>query len=147
MAKSSYARVTDPANFSTIYDLFYNQTYRNDLNNFVLQNGGTSVSTSTRIAMTDDAFAQVLQKAKNHLFPWDVVRDVKEAFSNTDSYFSTDQIRQLLLLVTTQTERLDAAKLAWKTVADPQNFTSLFDMFTAQSSKDELSNYISSHPL
>ena len=150
LAKLSYLRVSDPANFSSLYDLFYSQAYRNDLNNYVIQNGGTTTYNNTqyntRIAMDESFFSQVLQKASNHFLPWDKVRDVREAFNNTSYYFTTSQIRQLLNLATSESDRLELAKLSWSRVIDPSYFTQLLDMFTNQSSRNDLSAYIQAHP-
>ena len=148
MAKLSYARVSDPANFTSLYDLFYNQSSRNDLNNYVIQHGGngTNVQYNSRIPMADATYSALLQKAGNHFLPWDKVRDVRDAFNNTSNYFTTYQIRQLLSLVGAQADRLDLAKLSWSRVTDPGSFTQLFDLFTSQASRDDLNSYISAHP-
>ncbi len=147
LAKQSYLRVSDPANFSTLYDLFYNQYSRTELNNYVVQNGGTSTyNYNTRTPMSDATFSQVLQKVSNHFLPWDKVKDAKEAFNNTTYYFTTSQIRQILAVIASETDRLDVAKLAWSRVTDPTYFTQLLDMFTSQANRDELSAYIQAHP-
>ena len=150
LAKQSYLRVSDPANFTTLYDLFYNQSNRNDLNNYVIQNGGTSTYSNTqyntRTPMPDATFSQVLQKVSNHFLPWDKVRDAREAFNNTSYYFVTSQIRQILDVIASQNDRLDLAKLAWSRVADPSNFTQLFDLFTTQAYRDDLNAYMQAHP-
>lgn len=151
LAKLSYLRVSDPANFISLYDLLYNQASRSDLNNYVIQNGGTTTYNNNtqynnRTAMDEATFSQVLQKASNHFLPWDKVRDVREAFNNTSYYFTTSQIRQLLNLTTSESDRLQLAKLSWSRVTDPSYFTQLLDMFTNQSSRNDLSAYIQAHP-
>jgi hypothetical protein len=148
LAKQSYLRVSDPANFTSLYDLFYNQSYRNELNNYVIQNGGsgTTVQYNTRTPMDDATFSQVLQKVSNHFLPWDKVRDARDAFNNTSYYFSTSQIRQILTVIASENDRLDLAKLAWSRVTDPTYFTQLYDMFTSQANRDALNAYILAHP-
>jgi hypothetical protein len=151
LAKLSYLRVADPANFSSLYDLFYNQAARNDLNNYVIQNGGTSTYNNNtqynnRIAMDASTFSLVLEKVNNHILPWDKVRDARDAFNNTSYYFSTSQIRQILSVILTENDRLDLAKLAWSRVSDPSSFTQLFDLFSSQSSRNDLNAYIQAHP-
>lgn len=148
LAKQSYLRVTDAANFSSLYDLFYSQYLKNELNNYVIQNGGngTNVQYNTRIAMDGASFSQVLQKVSNHFFPWDKVRDAKDAFNNTSYYFSTSQIRQILTVIAGENDKLELAKLAWSRVSDPAYFTQLFDLFSSQANRDELNAYIQSHP-
>ena len=148
LAKLAYLRVSDPPNFTSLYDLFYNQSSKNDLNNYVIQNGGngSSVQYNTKPSMDNTSFSQLLQKASNHFFPWDKVRDVREDFSNTSYYFSTSQIRQLLSILTSESDRLELAKLAWSRVTDPSYFTQLFDLFTIQAYRDDLNAYIQAHP-
>lgn len=151
LAKLSYLRVSDPANFTSLYDLLYNQASRNDLNNYVIQNGGSSTYNNNtqynnRTAMNDATFSQVLQKVNNHFLPWDKVRDARDAFNNTSYYFSTSQIRQILSVILTENDRLELAKLAWSRVSDPNYFTQLFDLFTNQASRNDLSAYIQAHP-
>ena len=152
LAKMSYLRVSDPANFSSLYDLFYNQAARNDLNNYVIQNGGTTTYNNNntqynnRIAMDASTFSLVLQKVNNHILPWDKVRDARDAFNNTAYYFSTSQIRQILSVILTENDRLDLAKLAWSRVTDPNYFIQLFDLFTNQSNRNDLNAYIQAHP-
>ena len=97
-------------------------------------------------AMDEATFSQVLQKAGNHFLPWDKVRDVREAFNSTSYYFTTSQIRQLLILTTSESDRLELAKLSWSRVTDPSYFTQLLDMFTNQSSRNDLSAYIQAYP-
>ncbi|MDB5200015.1 MAG: hypothetical protein JWO92_1978 [Chitinophagaceae bacterium] len=150
LAKQSYLRVSDPVNFTSLYDLLYNQASRNDLNNYVVQNGGNTsynnTQYNTRIPMPDYQFTQLLQKAGNHLLPWDKVRDVREAFNNSANYFSTSQIRQLLSVVSSENDKLELAKLAWNRVTDPGYFTQLFDLFSSQANRDDLNAYIQAHP-
>jgi hypothetical protein len=149
LAKQSYLRVSDPANFSTLYDLFNNQYSRSDLNNYVVQNGGNSSSNynyNSRTPMADATFSQVLQKVSNHFLPWDKVKDAKEVFSNNSYYFTTSQIRQILGVIASENDKLDIAKLAWSRVTDPNYFNQLLDMFSNQSNRNDLSAYIQAHP-
>ena len=150
LAKLSYTRVSDPNNFTLLYDLFYNQGSKNDLNNYVMQNGGNTGYTipqyNTRIQMDNTSFSQLVQKASNHFLPWDKVRDIRDAFNNTSYYFSTAQIRQLLSIAASENDRLELAKLSWSRVTDPTYFTQLFDLFTNQASRDDLNTYIQARP-
>lgn len=148
LAKLSYSRTSDPVNFTSLYDLLNSEASKNDLNTYVIENGGTgtNVQYNSRTPMSGADFDAVLQKASNHFFPWDKVRDVKEAFNNTANYFNTAQIRQLLSIISSETDRLELAKLSWSRVTDPGNFTQLFDLFTLQANRDELNTYIQARP-
>ena len=156
LAKLSYSRVTDPANFTSLYDLLNSQASRNDLNNYVIQNGGTgtTVQTTSRIPMSDALFNQLYQKASNHIRPSSTIEDLREFFNNSSYYFSTAQIRQLLSLVSSsllsplasETDLLEVAKLSWHRVTDPANFTQIFSLFTIQANRDALRVYIEARP-
>ncbi len=63
-------------------------------------------------------------------------------FSNTSNYFTSRQIVQLLQQVRTEPERLQLAKLAYRTVVDPANYTQVSAILTTQARKDELDDYV-----
>ena len=144
LAKLSYARVTDPANFSTINNLFTTAANRNELSNFVRYGEVATAKEdySNRIVMSDADFSKLHLKARLHVRASSVIEDVKEAFTTTTNYFSTDQVRALLTLIGTESDRLALAKLAYHRAADPTNFTSLSDLFTTQASIDAFNAYI-----
>ncbi len=143
LAKLAYARVSDASNFTSLYDLF-SVAGKNDLSNFVA-GGYNNTQYNTRPPMGDTEFSQLLQKANNHFLPWDKVKDVRAAFTNTANYFSTAQIRQLLAIVAAEDDKLELAKLSYRSVTDSYNFLQITDMFSRQSSKDELTNYVNTN--
>ena len=146
LAKLSYARVSDQDNFSSLNNLFAKQASRDELNYFV-KYGVNPASTETyanRIPVTDAEFRKLQQKAALHFRQSSVVADVKAAFNSTTNYYTIDQIRSLLGLVSAESDRLTLAKLAYHRATEPQAFTQLFDLFSTEASKTALSNYISS---
>ena len=142
LAKLSYTRVADRNNFNQLVDLFYNQSQRDELNNFILSNGGSANNNTYKAPMSDASFTEVYNKARNHFFQKNTVNDVRSAFSNTSYNFTTDQVRQLLLLVKTDADRLALAKLGYARVVDKANYTQLLDLFTIQSNQTELDIFI-----
>ncbi len=144
LAKLSYARVYDAANFPTLYDLLYSQASRNDLNNYVIQNGGTgsNVQSNTRTALADYQFNQLLQNVNNQWNQSGKFDAITSAFNTTGNYFTSSQVRQLLSLVNSESDRLALAKLSYLRVTDPANFTTLYDLLTNQASRTELNNYV-----
>ena len=146
LAKLSYARVSDINNFSSLNNLFTKQSSRDELNYFV-KYGTNPASTETytnRTPITDAEFRKLLQKASLHFRQSSVVGDVKAAFNNTTNYYTIAQIRSLLGLVSAESDRLTLAKLAYHRATEPQAFTQLFDLFSTEASKNDLSNYINS---
>jgi len=148
LAKLAYARVTDEANFSSLYNLFRTQAARDELDSYA-RSGGSLTSSgqySSRIAMSDADFSKLHMKARLHFRQSSTVSDVKEALSNKNNYFTIAQTRSLLSLISDESDRLSLAKLAYHRAADPTVFNQLYDMFTSQSSVDDLTNYIRNNP-
>lgn len=147
LAKLAYARVSDEANFASLYTLFSTQANRDEFNNYVRYGGSISSSGqyASRAAMSDADFTKLYNKARLHIRQSSVTADVKAAFSNSTNYFTVTQIRSLLSLLATDSDRLSIAKLAYHRAADPTSFTQLFDMFT-QASVDELNTYMRNNP-
>ncbi|MEO8171703.1 MAG: DUF4476 domain-containing protein [Sediminibacterium sp.] len=152
LAKQAYATVYDPANFSTLLTIFSSQSNREELNRYIVSNGGTggNIYGETRTPMADADFSVLLRKASNHLLAWDKVSDVKEAFTNSQNYFTSAQVVQLinvasaggLLTSVSESTRVELAKLSYSRVVDPQNFVQVTDLFTIQASRDEINNYV-----
>ena len=142
LAKLAFSHTADPSYFNQLVDLFYTQSYRNELNNFIVNNGGVANTTVYKAPMTDASFNQIYNKARTHFFSWDTVKDIKNVFNNTANNFSTEQVKQLLLLVKTEPDRLALAKLAYPRVVDAGNFSQLLDLFTIQSNRSELEIFI-----
>jgi hypothetical protein len=148
LAKVAYNQVSDEQNFASLYDMFNTQASRDEFNNYV-RNGGSLSSSgqyASRVAMSDSEFNKLYSKARLHFRQSSVVSDVKDAFSNKSNYFTVTQIRTLLTLISTEADRLALAKLAYHRAADPGNFSQLLDVFTTQSSVDDLNNYIRTNP-
>ena len=142
LAKLAYNRVADRNNFSLLVDLFYTQSNRDELNNFIVRNGGTANNNTYKAPMTDGNFNQIYTKARSHFFQKNTLNDIRTAFSNTSYNFTTDQVRQFLLLAKTDADKLALAKLAYPRVVDPINYSQLLDLFTIQSNQTELDIFI-----
>ena len=58
------------------------------------------------------------------------------------NYFTTSQVRQVLQLFSSENDKLELAKLAYRNTIDQRYFYQLYDVFSFQSTKDELDRYI-----
>jgi hypothetical protein len=148
LAKLSYARVTDPGNFATLYNLFTTAN-RTELDNYIRYGATTTVNTgqySNRVAMSSGEFTRLEMKARLHFRQSSVVEDIREALSDKNNYFTLEQTRSLLSMITEETDRLALAKLAYHRITDPSTFVQLMDLFTTQTNKDDLNNYIRNNP-
>ena len=148
LAKLAYPQTSDLANFNVLVDLFYTQYNRDELNNFIVNSGGTANNntvnnnTTYKSPMTDASFNQIYTKARSHFFQKNTVNDIRTAFVSTTNNFSTEQVKQLLMLSTAEADRLALAKLAYPRVVDPANFSQLLDLFTGQSNRNDLDIFI-----
>jgi hypothetical protein len=83
-------------------------------------------------AMSDVTFNQVLQSVRSKWIQSARITTERNAFLTTSNYFSTDQVRQLLLLIGSEPNRLALAKLAYPRVADASTLHSYMMCSTAQ---------------
>ena len=147
LAKLSYRSVTDSANFTQLYDLFKTQASRDELNDFLRTKGWNTNNnqTSVKTPMSDQDFDQLLYNVRVNLIQFLKIGYETDVFNNPSYYFRTNQIRQLLLLINAENSRLELAKLSYRTVTDPANFSQLNNLFNSQSSRDELANFVKNH--
>jgi len=147
LAKSSYRSVTDSANFIQLYDLFKAQASRDELNNFLRSKGWNNNpnQTSIKTPMSDQDFDKLLYNVRINLVQFLKISYETDVFNNPNYYFTTSQVKQLLLLINAESSRLDLAKLSYRTVTDPANFLQLNDIFNSQSSRDALANFVKNH--
>jgi hypothetical protein len=122
--------------------MFYTQSNRDELNDFIVSNGGNANTASYKMPMSDASFTQIYNKARSHFFQKNTLNEIRTAVSNTSNNFTTDQIRQLLLLAKTDADKLALAKLAYPRVVDSINYSQLLDLFTIQSNRTELDIFI-----
>jgi transcriptional regulator CtsR len=96
-------------------------------------------------AMTDADFSDLLNSVHKKWFNSSKVTAVTEAMQNTNYYFTTAQVSQLLQVVSGESNRLQLAKASYSHVVDPMNFTSIYSLLSNQSSRDELANYVNAN--
>lgn len=90
-------------------------------------------------AMSDKEFNSLVQRVRSQWFGNGKMSIAKDAVGR--SYFTTVQVRQLLVLFSSDTDKLDLAKAAYRNTVDQRSYYSLYDVFQFQSSKDELERY------
>ncbi len=144
LAKLSYRSITDPANFSQISDLLGSQASKNELAAYVnnYTGGGTG---GYRVAMADADFNMLYQNIQMQFLPGAKMTALTNTFNNSTYYFTSAQARQLIELVSAESNRLQLAKLSYRTITDRDNFTRLNDLFYSQASRDELAAYVNSY--
>jgi hypothetical protein len=161
LAKLSYARIVDPLNFAQLYDLLGSQSSRDALDTFARgynsgnnNNSNGSYNNSNygygiygnngnynKAAMTDASFNDLYNSVQGKWFLNAKYNSLQSTFNNSSYYFTTAQAKQLISLVSDESNRLALAKLSYARIVDPMNFGQLYDLLGTQSSRDELDTY------
>jgi len=143
LAKRSYDNIVDPANFSQLYDLFNNTNNRNDLASFVAsaQNGGM---TTVRIPMSETEYNSVYKDVQLTFGLGAKMSSLTNIFNQETNYFTVQQAKALIQLVSAETNKLELAKSSYNNITDPENFSSMYDIFSSQSAKNELMTFVTS---
>lgn len=84
---------------------------------------------NNRHAITDHEFDQLLQRIRNQWFGR--LGNAKDAIN--EHYFRTSQVRQILQLFSSESDKLELAKLSYKNIIDRHNFRQLYDLFSYRS--------------
>lgn len=148
LAKASYDNIVDQANFSQLYDIFSSTSSRNSLEIYVRDHQPDGVYTSpvyTKTPMSNSSFTSLYNEVRNTYGFGAKMSRLKEIFANESYYFTVAQAKQLIQLVSAESNRLELAKSAYGNITDPENFNLMYDLLTSQSSKNELSAYVNTY--
>lgn len=120
--------------YSNDADWRKNDRYDRNPNNGNYENNGYNQ------AMNESDFNRFVQQVRSQWFGSGKMNTAKDGL--TRNYFTTRQIREVLQLFSTESDKLELAKLAYRNTVDQKSFYQLYDVFSFQSSKDELDKYI-----
>ena len=95
-----------------------------------------------RTPMADYQFGKLLQNVRGKWFQSNKVTAERDAFTGTGVYYSSYQITQLLQLISSESNRLELAELSYRVVADPANFTQVYNLFSNQTYRNQLERYV-----
>lgn len=147
LAKTSYDNIVDQVNFSQLYDMFSNNS-RNSLEVYVRDHQTDPVYTPpvyTRTPMSNSSFTSLYNEVKNTYGFGAKMTRLTDIFATETYYFTVTQAKQLIQLVSSESNRLELAKSAYGNITDPENFNLMYDLLTSQSSKNELSTYVNTY--
>jgi hypothetical protein len=149
LAKLSYPIITDKNNFNQVYDLLNSQASKNELDNYIneynsVENNDPDDNNTTG-AMSDANFNTLYQTIQKQWPANTQINSITNAFNNSNNNFTTNQARQLILLISSESNRLQLAKLSYRSIVDRNNFTRLYDVLNSQSSKDELTAFVNNY--
>jgi len=147
LAKASYDNIVDQSNFSQLYDMFSSSS-RNELEVYVKDNQGGPIYTPpiyTKTPMSNSSFTSIYNEVRNTYGFGAKMSRLTEIFATETYYFTVTQAKQLVQLVSSESNRLELAKSAYGNITDPENFNLMYDVLTSQSSKTELSSYVNTY--
>jgi hypothetical protein len=91
-------------------------------------------------AMTDNDFAQAKESLRREWFENSRLTAAKQIIDQ--DYFTSQQVKEMVLLFTFENNRLDIAKYAYGKTVDKGNYFMLNDAFTFNNNKEALKEYI-----
>jgi hypothetical protein len=93
--------------------------------------------------MSDNEFGRMLENISRERFENNMVKSATQVIST--SYFTSIQVKQMLQLFSFENNKLDLAKLAFDKTIDQRNYSVVNDVFSSNSSKDELARFVRNH--
>ncbi len=145
LAKQSFRSVMDPAVFYQLADLFTTTSFRNEFNTYASAQTGVTVNASVRTPMANSDFSLLVLSIRSNLLQLLKNQAERDVFANPNNFFTTAQVKQLISLINSEPSRLELAKLSYKTITDPENFTQLNDLFQIKANRDELAAYVNNY--
>jgi hypothetical protein len=145
LAKRAYPRVTDQMNFATLSSLFTIQDNRDALSTYIRSQGNdivVSYSETFRTPMRASNFNAILESIEVQWQEGARLSTIIDVFENSSNYFSTAQAMEIIQLVSDESSRLHLAKAVYSRLTDPQNFSTLYALFSDQSYVSSLQAYI-----
>jgi len=143
LAKSAYDNTVDQNNYTLLYDVFSNSVYKNDLARFIANNGGPT--NTIGVAMSATEFNSMYSQVQLTFGLGAKMSSLTNIFNTETNYFTVQQAKQLIALVSAEDNRLTLAKLAYNNIVDPENFNSIYDLLSSQSSKNDLAAFVNNN--
>jgi hypothetical protein len=145
LAKAAYKTVTDPSNFGVVSELLEARASRDELAAYIT-NGEVIVTPPTgKVPMTDANFQAIIDNLNSQWIPGSKMVALQDVFANAANYFSVAQVKQLVVFVSIEANRLQLLKASYRGVTDKANFTATYELLATQVSRDELSRYVQAY--
>lgn len=150
LAKASYDNIVDQVNFNQLYDVLSSASSKSELEVYVRNSQNTTPGSTTpvytnRTPMSTTSFNTLYNNVKSTWGLGAKMTELVEIFDNESYYFTVAQAKQLIQLVSSESNRLQLAKSAYGNITDPQNFNLMYEVLTSQSSKNELSTFVNTY--
>ena len=114
--------------------------YYDDDDDWGVDNNDQYYDRNSRRAMDNNAFQQLKQSIGNESFDNTKLKVARQFIAS--NYFTTAQVKELVLLFSFENSRLDIAKYAYDYTVDKGNYFLVNDALSFSNSKDALMDYI-----
>jgi len=138
LAKLSYASLLDHSSFTKVINDFSDPEDKKKL--LVYANRFRQSQAATH--MTSQRFSEIKNSIAAERLVLERDKATMYAFTKAGNRFSVDQARQLIEISETEKGREDLAKASFRTLTNPEEFTSLYSLFNLQASKDSLAIFL-----
>lgn len=142
LAKTSFRAITDRDRFTDMNSILSSQVSRDQLAAYVSNyNNGNS----TGVAFSEADFKSLHQKISAQFYPNQKMNSLKDAFQISSYFFTSSQARQLIQLVSYESNRLELSKLVYRSITDKDNFNQVYALLNTRASRDELENFVKNY--
>ncbi len=150
LLKYAHRSITDVENFSRLYTLLTSSVARQELAAYANANSqnGTIPSSNTGVygqAMTTANYNSLVAQVRAQYDANNRVNVIYNAFSNPSNYFTTQQARNLIQMITGEANMLNLAKASYRSITDKNSFSSIYNLLPTQASRNELAQYVNSY--
>lgn len=143
LSKAAYKVLTDRTNYQRFNEFLSTTASRNEFSNYVNNYEGTAVVVKT--AMADADFSKLYRGVQLTFGIGAKYSTLTDIFNKDTNYFTVAQAKQLIQLVSAESNRLELAKSSYDNITDQANFSQLYDLFSSQSNRNALMNYVASN--
>lgn len=145
LVKQAYPKTIDRTNYYQLADLFSFSSSKDALSRFIQENASQyDNGTTSKTVISDIDFNRVKSKIQSSYSDATKLTAAKQAIDGY--YFTSSQVKDIVLMFSYDTGRLDIAKYAYgKTVNQADYMLYLGDAFASRTSKDELARYVANY--
>jgi len=144
LIKLSLDNIVDASSMEKLFGLLYMQSSKEDLDRYIRNNGYGSgnYSYATKTAMSESSFNTIYSGIQRKWLPGAKFSAASDAFNNSSNNFTVAQAAQIIELLSSESNRLQLAKIAFDNIVDVQNFRQIYDLLPTQAVRDELDDYL-----
>ncbi|MET0394950.1 MAG: DUF4476 domain-containing protein, partial [Chitinophagaceae bacterium] len=137
LSKTAYKVLADQGNYQQFNEFLSSTASRNEFGNYVNGYEGTA-TVVVKNPMTETDFRTLYRGVQLTFGIGAKYTSLTDIFNTETNYFTVAQAKQLIQLVSSESNRLELAKSSYNNITDPANFTQMYDVLSSQSSRNAL---------